>query len=210
MKFQECNWSVPASNVLAYSTKFASCRESPRFLCNFVWCNENQRQMSGALESELREILRIFFFFGAGKKLIWIQVLNKTKKQVILKPEFLSLVFAMYQEQRNLNPAEDLLSISLVQSTDPKCKNRKKEQKTLPGHVPQHFLSTSRSRSPWFSFVEEEECTFCNRFQGFCFSYSAQNALRSWRLLLQEQQRLKNNLPGMWEEKRETRGGEIT
>jgi hypothetical protein len=103
--------------------------------------------MSGALESELREILRIFFFFGAGKKLIWIQVLKKTKKQVNLKPEFLSLVFAMYQEQRNLNPAENLRDISLVQSMDPKYKNRKKEQKTLPGHVPQHLLSTSRSLS---------------------------------------------------------------
>jgi hypothetical protein len=29
-------------------------------------------------------------------------------------------------------------------------------------------------------------------------------------LLLQEQQQFKKNLPGMWEEKRETRGGEIT
>ncbi len=181
--------SVPASNVLAYTTKFASCRESPRCLCNFVWCYENQRQMSGALESELREILRIFFIFGAGKKLIWIQVLKKTKKQVNLKPEFLSLVFAMYQEQRNLNPAEDLLNISLVQSTDPKCKYRKKEQKTLPGHVPQHLLSTSRSRSPSFSFVEEEERTFCSRYQGFWASRTVHNkALRSWRLLLQKQQ----------------------
>jgi hypothetical protein len=114
--------------------------------------------------------LRIFFFFGAGKKLSCIQVLNKTKKQVNLNPEFLSLVFAMYQEQRNLNPAEDLLLISLVQSMDPRYKNRKKEQKTLPGHVTQHLLSTSRSRSPSFSFVEEEECTFCSRYQGFCAS----------------------------------------
>jgi hypothetical protein len=53
----------------------------------------------------------------------------------------------MYQEQRNLNPAENLRDISLVQSMDPKYKNRKKEQKTLPGHVPQHLLSTSRSLS---------------------------------------------------------------
>jgi hypothetical protein len=52
--------------------------------------------------------------------------------KVNLKPEFLSLVFVLYQEQRNLNPAEDLLNISLVQSTDPKCKNIKKEQKSLP------------------------------------------------------------------------------
>lgn len=127
--------------------------------------------MSGALESELREMLRIFsFFLEQEKSSSEFRSLTKTKKQVILKPEFLSLVFAMYQEQRNLNPAEDLFTISLVQSTDPKCKNRKKEQKTLPGHVPQHFLSTSRSRSPWFSFVEEEECTFCNRFPGFCAS----------------------------------------
>jgi hypothetical protein len=29
------------------------------------------------------------------------------------------------------------------------------------------------------------------------FSHSAQNALRSWRLLLQEQQQFKKNLPGM-------------